>query len=414
MDRPLQKSILRDRRLRLGWRIGGAVIVTLLAIILLRGLLEPSVRRGRIRTAYVERGLVEATLSASGVVVPQIEHVLTSPIDTRVLRVRKQPGERVEAGEPILEMDVGQAQLAVTTLDDQIALKRNEQERTRLELETTLADLRRRREIKVLEQRSLQFEAERNRKLFERGVYNEDIVRKSDTDVERAGIELQQMDEAMTAAERTSEAREAGLALEMKILAKQRTEAAHVLQVATTASDRPGVLTWVIASEGVSVRRGDQVARVADLTSFRIEATVSDVHAARVTPGIAVTVELGEAKLAGTVRTVHPSVENGALTFDVALDNPSDSRLRPNLRVDVHAITASKPDALRLERGTFGAPDGSTCAFVVRGNRAVRTPIHLGLASFDAFEVVDGLQEGDEVIISDTTDFMHHPEVALR
>ena len=144
----------------------------------------------------------------------------------------------------------------------------------------------------------MQFEAERNRKLFERGVYTEDFVRKSDTDVERAGIELQQMDEAMTAAERTSVAREAGLALEMKILAKQRDEAAHVLQVATTASDRPGVLTWVVASEGVSVRRGDQIARVADLTSFRVEATVSDVHAARVTPGIAVTVELGETKLA--------------------------------------------------------------------------------------------------------------------
>jgi len=390
------------------------VIVAVVAITLVRGWLEPSVRRGRIRTARVERGLVEATLSASGIVVPQVEHVLTSPIDTRVLRVRKQPGERIEAGEPILELDVGQAQLAVATLDDQVALKRNEQDRTRLELETTLSDMRRRREIKELELRSLQFEAARNRSLFERGVYTEDAARKSETDVERAGIELQQMDESMTAAQRTSVAREAGLALEMKIFAKQRDEAAHVLQVATTAAARPGVLTWVIASEGVSVRRGDQIARIADLTSFRVDATVSDVHAARVTPGMAVTVELGDAKLPGMVRTVHPTVENGALTFDVALDDPSDARLRPNLRVDVHAITGSKPDALRLARGTFGAPDGSTCAFVVRGDRAVRTPIHLGLASFDAFEIVDGLREGDEVIVSDTTDFMHHPEVALR
>ncbi len=390
------------------------MIVAIVAIVLLRGWLEPSVRRGRIRTARVERGLVEATLSASGVVVPQVEHVLTSPIDTRVLRVRKQPGEHIEAGEAIVELDVGQAQLAVATLEDQIALKRNEQERTRLELETTLADMRRRREIKQLELRSLQFEAARNRSLFERGVYTEDAARKSETDVERAGIELQQLDESMGAAQRTSTAREAGLVLEMKIFAKQRDEAAHVLQVATTASDRPGVLTWVIASEGAAVRRGDQIARIADLTSFRVDATVSDVHAARVTPGMAVTVELGDAKLPGTVRTVHPAVENGALTFDVALDDPSDKRLRPNLRVDVHAITGSKPHALRLARGTFGAPDGSTCAFVVRGDRAVRTPIHLGLASFDAFEIVDGLREGDEVIVSDTTDFMHHPEVALR
>jgi HlyD family secretion protein len=125
-------------------------------------------------------------------------------------------------------------------------------------------------------------------------------------------------------------------------------------------------------------------------------------------------VRIGEATLPASIGAVHPAVENGALTFEVRLDDPADSRLRPNLRVDVHAVTASKPSALRIARGTYGAPDGSTCAFVVRGDRAVRLPVQLGIASFDAFEVIDGLAEGDEVIVSDTTDFMHHREVALR
>jgi HlyD family secretion protein len=346
--------------------------------------------------------------------VPLVEQILTSPIDTRVVTVLRQPGAPVEKGMPILELDVSEARLAVATLDDQIALKRNEQMRTRLELESTLADLERRQEIKSLEARSLQYEATKSHTLCERGLIANDAVRKADTDAERATIELRLLADAMEVARRSHAARDEGLELEMKILTKQRDEAAHVLQLATPAADRPGVLTWVMTSEGAAVRRGDQIARIADLSSFRVDATVSDVHAGRLAAGMPASVQIGEARLQGTISTVHPAVQDGAIRFDVVLQNPSDSRLRPNLRVDVHAITASKPAALRVPRGTFAGTDGSTWAFVLHGDRAVRTPIRLGLAGFETFEVIDGLQEGDEVIVSDTSDYMHHREVTVR
>jgi HlyD family secretion protein len=414
MDRPLDTRLLARRRLRHWSLIGAGLSLALLLLGLLQGWVEPSVRRNRLRTARVERGPVEATLTATGVVVPQVEQVLTSPIDTRVLRVLKTPGAQLAAGEAIVELDVGEARLAVATLDDQVALKQNEQRRTRQELENLLTDVRRRREIKELELRSLQYEASRSRTLYVRGLFSEDAARKAETDVERAKIELQQLDESMQAAQETSATRLEGLALEMKILATQRDEAAHVLQVATAAAGRPGILTWVIASEGAAVRRGDQIARVADLSSFRVDATVSDVHAGRLTPGLPATVQVGDEPLRGTISAVHPAVQNGVLTFEVALERASDPRLRPNLRVDVHAVTGSKPQALRVARGTFTAPDGLTYAFVVRGDRAQRVPIRLGLASYDAFEIIEGLSEGDEVIVSDTSDYMHRQEVALR
>jgi HlyD family secretion protein len=414
MDRPLADSLRRRRRLQLAWRAGLVVACVVTAFVLLRLRIEPSVRRGHIRVARVERGPVEATLTATGTVVPLVEHVLTCPIDTRVLRVRRTPGARVAVGDTLIELDAGEARLAVGTLEDQIALKRNEQHRTRLELESTLADLRRRHQIKEVELRSLQYESSRNHTLFERGLFSGDAVRKADADVERAQIELQQLAETMDAAQHTYTARDEGLRLEMKILAKQHAEAAHVLHIATGVADRPGVLTWVLASEGASVRRGDPIARVADLSSFRVDATVSDVHAGRLAAGMPATVQVGEVHLRGVVSTVHPAVENGAVTFDVSLENASDEHLRPNLRVDVHAITASKEDVLRIARGTYGAPDGSTWAFVVRGDHAVRTRVHLGITGFESFEVLDGLREGDEVIVSDTSDFMHHQEVALR
>jgi len=414
MDRALEPQFRSRRR----WlRLGQAALIPVVLVLAgagLRGSLRPSVRRGELRTAYVARGPVESAVQALGTVEPLVEHVLTSPIDTRVLRVRKTPGARVAMGEPIVELDVGPAELAVSTLDEQIALKRNERAQLELELETTRASLHRRAEIKKLELQSLRYEAGRSRTLFERGVYSEDAARKADTDVARAEIELRDIDETLAASERTCAARSRSVDLEIGILDKQRREAANTLLVASTAAPDSGILTWVVSEEGAAVRRGDPLARVADLSAFRIEATVSDAHAERVQAGMRVTVEAAGAALPGTVRAVHPAVANGTLRFEATLDSPSDPRLRANMHVDVHAITAHKDSTLRIRRGTFTAPDGATWAFVVRGERAVRTAFRLGITGWDYYEIVAGLAPGDEVIVSDTMEFIHHREVVIR
>jgi HlyD family secretion protein len=82
--------------------------------------------------------------------------------------------------------------------------------------------------------------------------------------------------------------------------------------------------------------------------------------------------------------------------------------------VDVLVIVGRKDDALRLKRGPFANGEGQQQVFVVQGDRAVRTPVRLGLSSFDQFEVVSGLQEGDEAVISDMSAYQHVKQVALR
>jgi HlyD family secretion protein len=200
-------------------------------------------------------------------------------------------------------------------------------------------------------------------------------------------------------------------------MSKLRSEAAQArrtLELASPRADRDGVLTWALTQEGVAIRKGDVIARVADLRSFRVDATVSDVHAARVAPGLPVVVRVNERSLAGTVTRVLPTIENGAMTVQVALDEPASPLLRSNLRVDAFIVTDRKPRALRLRRGPFAAGAGAQSVFVVRGDRAVRTPVVLGLASYDQVEVVRGLQAGDEAIISDMSDYARLKEVRIR
>jgi HlyD family secretion protein len=187
-----------------------------------------------------------------------------------------------------------------------------------------------------------------------------------------------------------------------------------MLDLAKTRADRDGVLTWALSQEGVAIRKGDVIARLADLGSFRVEATVSDVHARRLAAGLPVTVKVNDDTLEGTVAAVLPTIQNGAMTLQVALKDPSSALLRSNLRVDVGIVTASKPRVVRIRRGPFASGEGVQQVFVIRGDRAVRTPVELGLSSFDQFEVVRGLVPGDEAIISDMNDYTRLKEVRIR
>jgi HlyD family secretion protein len=415
MDRPLDPRVTRRLRLRQAG-LGG---FSLAAGIALFGfgprLLRPSLARDEIRTAVVEEGAVEATLSATGTVVPEVEHVLSSPIDARVLRVRLKPGARVEPGTTILDLDVAESRLALEKLVEQVKLKRNEEHRKRLALDGTLAALRSRASLAAIDVKSFRIKLEQTTKLRESGLVSDDDLRKAGVDFEKAEVELSEVRSAIANAESANAAELEGLGLETAVLAKERDQAARQLEVATARADRGGVLTWVVEEEGASVRRGDVLARIADLSTFRVLATLSDVHAQRVAPGMPARIRVNEdATLAGTVRNILPTIKDGVMTLVVALDEKSSPLLRANLRVDVFIVTDRRGKALRVRRGPFAMAGGEQDVFVVRGDRAVRRPVRLGLMSFEYVEVQQGLFAGDEVIVSDMRDYAHLSEVRLK
>ena len=414
MDRPIPaRELLQQARRRfLGWFLGAGALLVL--GILLPGWVTPSLPRDQLRTAVVERGAIDATLTASGLVLPEHEFVVTSPGPSRVLRTLHQPGDTVRAGEPILSLDQGEARLLVERLERQVALKDNERAQARVDLENRLNELTGQAAIKKLELQSLTFEAERNQKLAAAGVIRGDDARKSATDLERCRIEGEQLAAAIKNAERGLEVRLRALELEHDILVRERRDAEHALRQGSAASVRGGVLTWVLSDEGVAVARGDELARVADLSTFKVEATISDVHAGQIRAGQPVMVRAGEVSLPGTLVKVQPKVENGIVRLEIALQQSDHPLLRPNLRVDVDIISERREGTLSVRRGTVIAIDGGHALFRMRGNVAVRRSVKLGITNFERTEILEGLEEGDEVILSDMSDYANRKEIRIR
>jgi len=414
MDRRIDTATRRRRMLRRLALPAGATVLALLLLFALAGWLRPSLSLDRIRTALVERGDVSATLDASGLVVPEFEQVLTAPIDTRVASIIKTAGAEVSAGEPIVLLDDRDARLQVEQLTEQISLRENQRRQTDLELARTRDDLNTRRDIKSLELRSYEYDVERNQELFELGLIARDMVRKARIDADRAVIELRHLEAMLANAEQDLAAKLEGLALEIAILEKDRDRARERLDRTVVASDRSGIVTWVVASEGTAVTEGEAVARVADLSAYRVDATLSDVLARRLVVGLPATVRSGDTRLPGRVRKILPTVENGIVTFEIALERDDHAILRPNLRVDVHAVTESRAGTLRLKRGPLLNIDGRDAVFVIRDGRAQRTKVEIGLANFEFYEITSGLVEGDEVVVSDMSDHRNDEEVMLR
>src|SRR5262249_11120807 len=249
-------------------------------------LLRPSVSRERVRIGKVETGPVEASITASGTVLPEVEEVLASPMEARVLKILRRPGDVLKKGDPIVELDLSESILAVEKLDRDLALKVNKQASTRLDLEARLNEIEAKREIKRLELESLRSQLARNRTLSAEGLISEETLKLSELAEAKAAVELRQLEADARTAEKSTRTQIAGLDLEMATLRGERGQARRQLELATTKADRDGVLTWALSEEGAAIHKGDVIARLADLRSFRGDATVSDVPAREGVPGI--------------------------------------------------------------------------------------------------------------------------------
>ena len=414
MDREIAPEVRTRRRAR---RVATAVVAVAAAIFFLAmtvSWLKPSVRRRELLTARVSRGTVQATLQASGTVVPAIETVISSPVEARVLRIDHRAGDRLRAGDGILTLDTSASRLDVQRLDDAVAQKESQLAELRLKVEESVANAEAALAQQKLDAEILRFKAEQNERLFNAGLASTQEKLAAATSVKKADIQLRQLEDAMRRSKRSGAAQIAALETELRTARQEREQSQRQLDLAMARSDRDGVLTWVVPEIGATLRRGDILARVADLSAFRVMATISDVHSSRLSAGMQARVRLDDnTTVGGTIASVDPRIENGVVRFWVELDEASHPKLRNNLRVDVFAVTGARNNVLMVRRGSLGDADRDG-VFVVRGDTAVRTPVRFGLSGQENVEIAEGLREGDEVVISNLTDYTGVKELRLK
>jgi HlyD family secretion protein len=123
------------------------------------------------------------------------------------------------------------------------------------------------------------------------------------------------------------------------------------LKAANIVATRAGVVTWVNKNIGAVVHEGESIARIADLSSFKITGSISDNYLDQLHNGMSAIIRINETQIRGAVSNIYPSVQNGIVSFDIRLDEQNNKVLRPNMKVDVYLVTDSHNGVLKVANG---------------------------------------------------------------
>jgi HlyD family secretion protein len=367
--------------------------------------IRPSVSLAEVAVSTVLRGSIANTINATGLVIPSKEEQVTSPIATRLSRVHVKAGDQVSAGQLLLSLDDQAVRLAVESLREQLGQQDNKLAVLSLELEQKHKQIASTIELLELDLRSAQVKWARYQEFKDSGTISKNELLAAELAVQRAEIQLRQQRELIADSARTTNSLIDANRLQKTILHKQLDQQLSLLAQTQVRAPFAGLLTWLLADEGASVIGGQLVARVSQLGSFGVEASLSDLHAKALAVGQAVRVEHGGQTLAGAVQTVLPEIQNGTVKLLVRLDQPNHPLLRHKLRVDVNIVTESRADTLVAAAGPALNGRGRQGVFVVHDGVALRTPLDIGASDGKQVEIVAGAQAGDRLIVSDLSRF---------
>lgn len=415
MDKQISKKQLRREALRrrMPWLAAVAVAVGAAVWLLSGG--DKSVKAADIRLATVDVGELDVTVAATGRVVAEREEIIITPVSTRVLRALAQPGDTVQPGTPLLELDLTEEQMAFDKTVDRHRQGLQQLEQTRLSNTTELSDLAMQVEVSQMKVKGLAVELANERRLDSLGSGTGDRVRQAESALLVAQLELRQIKEKLANERRRLAAGEAVERLNVSSIEKDLTLGRRTLEQGRVVSPMRGVLTFLEGEIGSQVSAGQRVAVIADMTRFKINGEVAEGSSQRVGVGAPVDVRVGNRVLKGRVTNVNPQASNGTVKFVVALDQPADSRLRSGQGTELFVSYGYRADVVRVPRGPFFTTPGTYRMFVqTASDRLERRDVTLGDSSRDFIEVKSGLKPGDRVVISEMKDFLGFKVLRLK
>jgi multidrug efflux pump subunit AcrA (membrane-fusion protein) len=178
----------------------------------------------------------------------------------------------------------------------------------------------------------------------------------------------------------------------------------------------PGVLQEISVEEGQWVLPGQTLAKVVQPERLKAVVRIPEVQARDVTVGLRALIDTRTDTIPGRVIRIDPAVQSGAVNVDVALDGELPPGARPDLSVDGMVEIERLENVLHVGRPVFGQSGSTVGLFRVSadGDYAERVRVRLGRGSVNAIEILEGLAEGDQVILSDMSQWDDEDRVRLR
>ncbi|MBK8123287.1 MAG: HlyD family efflux transporter periplasmic adaptor subunit [Dokdonella sp.] len=414
-DRQLKREPNQGRR-RIKFGIAVVAVVALLALVVPTAARlfssDTAASMERLRIAQVKRGTLVRDVSVQGSVVAAISPTVYAP-SSGTVTLMVNAGDKVtkdqvlaEVQSPELNNRLRQEQATRDSLDIEVQRSRLDHRKQQLAAKKVLDQA-------MIDRQTAKREVERTQRAFDAGAMSEmdllrtkDALAKADISVANAEAEMNLDVESLA-----FELKSKQLAFDrQRLLAEDLQRQVDELKVRSPVDGQVGQL---IVQQRANVAANAPLLSVVDLSALEIEVKVPEVFANELAIGMSAEIRDDARTYQGEISAVSPQVVDGQVSGRIRFSDGKPAGLRQNQRLTTRILMDEHPDVLMVERGPFVDTGGGRVAYVVHGNVADRTAIEVGATSLNAVEIVNGVKEGDRIVISGTDAFKGAQRVAL-
>ena len=376
----------------------------------------PTLDRSTAVIETVKRGEMVRDVRGNGTLVPELARLVPAPADGRVEKVLLKAGVEVDPSTVIAELSNPQLEQQAADTDLQVKAAQADQENLKVKLESDT--MTQKAAIATINaqysQAKLQLDADEV--LAKQGLVADLVLKISRVNVQDLANRLKVEQERLTVNSKSTKAQLNAAASrldQLRALATLKRQQVDELKVRAGSG---GVLQQVLVTEGQQVTPGTNIARVADPNSLKAVLRVAETQISGVRVGQPVVVDTRNGLIQGTVARIDPAAREGTFEIDATLIGPLPPSARPDLSVDGTIELERLQDVLKVGRPAFGQAQQTIGMFVLSpdGTEAERRSVKLGRNSVSQIEILDGLKEGDQVIISDTTALDSYNRIRVR
>ena len=398
-------DIARAKRLkRILYGTGFTVVIIMITVGVSR--LEPAAPRVDRDTVFmdtVQRGQMLRQVRGTGTLVPEQIRWISAVTSSTVERIVLRPGVIVDPDSVIVELSNPQLEQSALEAGLQLDAARARYKSRQVALDRDLLTQQAGVSTALSELSLAEYEAQQNEQLFAEGLVSELDLRRSQSREEqlrtRHAIEEDRL-EIQASAMDTDLAVEQSEVDRLETIYQLRQDEVADLQLTAGVS---GVLQEVPLEEGASVAAGTHLARVGDPSRLKAELRIAETQARDIQIGQPAKIDTRNGVIPGRVIRIDPAVQNGTVTVDVSLEGELPRGARPDLTVDGTIELERLDNVIYVGRPVFGQEESVVSLFKLQPETddAIRTRVSLGRSSVNTIEVLDGLQPGDQVILSD-------------
>lgn len=377
---------------------------------------DPSVERSTILLDTVKRGQMLREVRGNGTLVPEDVLYIPAPSEGRVEKIHIKSGMEVSFGtvlvelvNPTMEQQATDAEYQVKAAEADLANLRVKLESDRMTQQSLTASVQ-----AEYSQAKLQLDTDET--LGKQGLIPELSLKLSRVKLQEIENRLKIEQERLNVLSKSAKSQidsQLTKVEQFRVLAKLRNSQVASLKITAGTN---GIVQEVSVQVGQQLTPGANIARIADQTTLKAELRIPETQAKDIRVGQKTTIDTRNGLIQGNVSRIDAAVRDGTIGVDVALEGDLPQGARPDLSVEGTIELERLSDVLYIGRPAFGQANSTVGFFKLEqdGKTAVRVQVKIGRTSASTVEIIEGAREGDQLILSDTSQWDTYDRIRLQ